>query len=111
MSEMNAAAMLALLPELPLFVAYVVGLALAASYARSLGNVALMAGIGFALLTLSWLIGAGTQYWMLTMPRDTMRASMALVAALRWLREGATLAGTIFLMIALFAPRGETRAA
>lgn len=105
MEGANLAVVISLLPRLPLLIAYLAGLALAASYARQLGNAALMAGIGFGLLTLSWLIGAGSQYWMFTMPRETLRASMGMVATLGWLREGTAVAGTAFLLIAIFARR------
>ncbi len=111
MNGMNAAIVISLLPHLPLFVVYLVGLALAASYGTSLRTAALMAAIGFAFLIVSWLVGSGTQYWLATMPRDMMRASMGLVGALTWLREGTALAGTIFLLIAIFARRSESRAA
>ncbi len=111
MDGVNVAVLIGLLPHLPLFVVYLVGLALAASYAASLRTAALMAGIGFAFLIASWLVGSGTQYWLATMPRDQIRASMGLVGLLTWLREGTALAGTIFLLIAIFTRRGESRAA
>lgn len=111
MAGPSSAVLLALIPQLPMFVVYLAGVALAASFARQLEKAALMAGIGFGLLILSWLVSAGTQYWMITMPRDMIRGAMGMVFALTWLREGAALAGMIFLLVAIFARRAGPRAA
>lgn len=102
----NTAFMVALLPRLPLFIAYVVGLALAASYARSLGRAGLMAAIGFGLLLVSWLTGAAFQYWAMTIARNMRSPDIAFVLGLlTLLREATDVAGIVFLMLAIFSRR------
>ncbi|HEX7054328.1 MAG TPA: hypothetical protein VF211_10410 [Burkholderiales bacterium] len=95
--------LISILPGLPLFLAYLVGLGLGIAWARAARGGGLAAGVGFALLAASWMVGAATQYWLMTMPRDAVAGSIGTLAGLSLFREGAALAGTVLLMIAIFA--------
>ncbi|HET7201230.1 MAG TPA: hypothetical protein VFI80_10515 [Burkholderiales bacterium] len=106
MGNPSAAFTMSILPQLPLFIAYVVGVAFAASYARSLQRAALMAGIGFGLLALAWVVGAASQYYAMTMMRGVRSASLGMtLAGFMLLRELASVAGVVFLLLAIFARR------
>jgi hypothetical protein len=103
----NTAAFLMFVPQLPLLITYLFGLGLAVFYARSLPRAALMAGIGFGLLAASWLVGAASQYWVATIPRGVSVTSLApTIAAFGLATQAAIIAGTIFLMFAIFLRRG-----
>ena len=107
MDDTTVAVLYTIAPRLPLLIVYVVGIILAIVYASALRGAAPFAGWGFTFLLGALLVGFAGQYFVMTAAREGLSpvtVGMS-VAAYSWASTGASVIGTVLLMVAIYARR------
>ncbi len=98
-----------LLPSFPLIAIYLVGVIFSSSKLGECRKAALLAMTGFGILLLGQLIRTGSNLMVLPAYRDSMSSPELAnrLTALSLLGMFVTVAGTIFVLIAIFADRDK----